>query len=552
MSKRIVVIISTFLLLTVLLSSCGGQTGPAGAGSENTGSESPGTTASSGSAAAGPERSRTVRLGTSYKPTTMDPNDLRNWSSTVHAFFTFETLIYTEHTASGYKPQLAKSWEITEDGKSWIFQLRDDVDFSNGDHFTADDVVYTVERVVSEADRLVYKSYYAPTMTDAEKIDEYTVKINFSEPFPDAGGAFVALFIINSKAHQEMGDDLFHNQLLYGTGPWILDEWVDGQFSKFHKNPNYWNKAGFDPYFDNVELNFIAEPSSAIAAHLSGTLDSYSANGGISMDMVSLYDGSEDRIELVEYETCTVYDMGLSFKEGSPWLDDKLREAFDICIDRQMIIDTIFGGTGASMPVGSLHKYMTGYDETLGTPEYDPDRARQLVAESTYDGRPIEFLIHPQIVQGEEVALALADMAIAVGINMVVKSEEFAVYTTRQNAGDYDIFLLSVSSGDGNPFRSLEQIIQNYNKPDVQNWPGHEELYALIEETMGEKGMDPARRAEYAKRINKFIFENRMPRIRLVYRNVVQAQNWGIAGIDYWPDGMLRYASVNWDPSKAK
>jgi ABC-type transport system substrate-binding protein len=407
-----------------------------------------------------------------------------------------------------------------------------------------------VERVVSN-DQLVFRTYYAPTLQSAEKIDEYTVKVNFSEPFPDAGNAFSALYIINSKAHKEMGDDLFHNQLLYGTGPWILDEWIDGQNSKFHKNPNYWNRAEYDPYFENVELVYIAEPSSAIAAHLSGTIDKYSANGGISMDMVPLYDGTEDRIELVEYETCTSYTMGLSFKEGSPWLDDKLREAFDLCIDRQTLIDTIFGGTGASMPVGSLHKYMIGYDESLGEPEYNPDRAKQLVAESTYDGRPIEILIHPQIIQGEEAALALVDMAKAVGINMVVKSEEFAVYTTRQNGGDYDLFIVSVSATDGNPFRSLEQIIQNYNKPEMQNWPRHQELFALIEETMGVKGMDTARRAEYAKQINKFMFENHLPTIKLIYRNAVQAQNRGLAGIDYWRDGLMNYAYVDWDPAKA-
>ena len=557
--RRIVVLFTVLSLLAVLFAGCGnGDTNNTGTNNTNTGTPAPGNTGSNTPAPsdtgsgtqAGPERSRTVNLGVGYRPTTMDPNDIRNWSSVVHAAFNFETLMHTEHTASGYKPRLAESWEINDNGTVWTFHLRKDVTFHNGDPFTADDVVCTVERVVSRED-LVYKMYYAPTMVGAEKVDDYTVKISFSQPNPDGNAAFTSLYIIPKNAYEELGDDLFHLQYSYGTGPWVLDEWIDGQNSRFHKNENYWGKDEYDSYFNEVVLHYISEPSSAIAAHLSGTIDAYAANGGVSMDLVSLYNGTEDRIELIRYETCTNYNMTLSFKEGSPWLDNNLRRAFDLSLDRQMIIDTIFGGSGATAPVGASHKAMIGYDESLGNPEFNPELAKQLVTESSYDGRPIELMIHNTLVQGEEVALAIADMAKAVGINMVVTMEEFAVFTTRQNEGQYDLNIVSVSSTDGTPYRALEQIIDNYNKPEVKNWDKAEELYALIRETIGEKGMDRERRAGYAQQINKFLFENSGPQIRLIYRNMTQAQNKGITGIDYWPDGLLNFSRVNWDPTLA-
>ncbi|MDR1205070.1 MAG: ABC transporter substrate-binding protein [Peptococcaceae bacterium] len=513
------------LFMLIVLAGCGGN-GSAGTAGEPGGN--------------GAERSRTVNIGCNYRPTTMDPHDLRNWSSTIHAMFTFENLIYSDH-AGKYMPRLAENWDVSEDGTTWTFNLRKGVSFHNGDAFDADDVVFTVERVVNNKD-LYYTGMYAPTMMAAERVDEYTVKIIFSEPNPDANNAFNSLYIISKETYEELGDSYFHDQYCYGTGPWVLDEWVDGQNSRFHKNPDYWNKAEYDPYFDEVVLQYISEDSSAIAAHLSGTLDMYATNGGISMDLVPLYNGTEDKIELFEYEADVAYQLALSFKEGSVWNDEKTRKAFDLALDRQAIVDTIFGGTGATIPVGYFHKIMVGYDDTLGHPEYDPERARQLLTESAYDGRPIEIMINNTTIQADDVALAVVDMANAIGFNFSFTKEELAVFTERQNDGRYDIYLLSMSQSD-RPFRNLERMMLNYNKHDYVN----EELYGIIRDTMGANGMDADRREELAKQANRIIFEEKAPTIVLIWKSMTQAQNRGITGIDYWPDGLLNFAYVDWE-----
>jgi ABC-type transport system substrate-binding protein len=535
-------------MVTMILVGCGTSSEKT-PGSEPTAPAS-GSTQSPGDAAA-PVRSKTVVIGTSYQPTSMDPNQTNNWGNMVNAHFVFDSLIRTDHNSTGFKPGLASSWEISKDGTTWTFHLRDDVKFTNGDPLTADDVVYTVQRVI-DSDVLVYKIFYCPTLIAAEKVDDYTVKVIFSEPFPenDAGNAFTNLFIINKKAHEELGDDLFNNQLMYGTGAWILDEWVDGQYTKFHKNPDYWDKANYDSYFDEVILQQIKEVSTAISAHVSGTLDVYAVGGGISPDNLVLYQGTEDKIDLIKYETNSNDYINFSFKEGSPWLDDNFRNAFSLAIDRQMIIDTIFSGY-ATLPVGASNPQMMDYDESLGNYKYDPELAKQLVADSSYDGREVSLMIMAGDANSQALALAIADMAKSVGINLVVDQEEFAVYAQKQGEGDYDSWMMAMSTTDGNPFRMYyERILDNYNKPDTFNWLKYSELEALVRESMGLKGMDSAKRAESGKRINKFIFENNVPFTRIVYRNLVQAQNKGITGIDYWLDGLLGYHHVDWDPSK--
>ena len=318
MSKRLIAFLSIILTLTLLVSCSGSNNGnDVGntAGTEATGTGGSSSPNSSGSGAAGgdsTERSRTVNIGCNYRPTTMDPHNLRNYSSIIHAMFTFETLLQNDHVG-GYHPWLAESWDIADDGLSWTFHLRQGISFQNGDAFNADDVVYTVERVVNNADDLSYRGQYAPNMIGADKIDEYTVKVIFEIPQPtiDAYGSFSSLYIISKETHEELGDSYFYDQYCYGTGPWLLDEWIDGQYSHFTKNEEYWNKSVFDSYFNEVYLHYIIEDSSAIAAHLTGTTDMYLCNGGINADLLSLYNGTEDRIEILEYETATAYHLNL-------------------------------------------------------------------------------------------------------------------------------------------------------------------------------------------------------------------------------------------------
>ena len=490
--------------------------------------------------AAGTERSRTVNLGMDGKLLSLDPHNFKDRDSELALRMTYETLVDSDHAGS-YYPLLAKDWDIAPDGTSWTFYLNEGILFHNGEPLTADDVVYSVERVTSRKGDLQFCAAYLPELVSAEKIDEYTVKINFSQPAPLVGAGFRSFMIIPQEAHQQYGDDLFYDQHQFGTGPWMFEEWVDGQFVHYFKNENYWNKAEFDSYFNEVYIRFLEETSSAIAAHIAGNVDTF-FTGSLSADAKAMYAGTESRIELVTYPTNRTNWFGLSFKEGSIWNDEKTRKAWDAAIDRQAMIDSFL--PNEIVPHGFFAPGVEGYDPNLPNPVYDPELAKQLLSESSYDGRPFTLMISADETMGEEKGLVLMDMVNSVGFNMNIDIVDFSTFSPRQQSGDYDIFLIQTGQGNGVPKRALQRIPGNFDHADYVN----PEMNEIINSYGAE--LDPDKRAEFARQANEMIFELKAPHISLLHTPQIQAINYGIVGLNLNPDGEYQFHYVDWDPSK--
>jgi peptide/nickel transport system substrate-binding protein len=254
-----------------------------------------------------------------------------------------------------------------------------------------------------------------------------------------------------------------------------------------------------------------------------------------------MYAGTEQKIELVEIPTNSAMWLGLSFKEGSIWNDENTRKAFDAAIDRRSIIDNILGR--GSVPIGYLSTGMVGFDETLGNPVYDPELAKELLANSSYDGREFTLLAPTAVTQGEEVSLAIADMVNSVGFNMKVELVDLSVFTPRQNGGDYDVFMIFTSFPDGIPKRQLGRIVINLDKSGYQN----DELSGYVNGFLGE--LNDTKRYDYAKAANRFIFEHKAPHLNLFCLDIVNAIDYGITGIDLWQDGLYNFTWVDYDPS---
>jgi peptide/nickel transport system substrate-binding protein len=549
MSKRFLILVSAFLAL-MMLASCGGasnNSNASGGGTTSGGASGSGTSGSgtSGDGAIKSERSRTFNFG--YRaPTQLDPNNLRNFTDEIAIRFSYEPIIYTPRDGTGYQPCLAKSWDIAPDGMSWTFYLRDDVTFNNGDPFSADDVVYTVERVINGVAELSFKNQYIPSLKEAEKIDDYTVKVSFTEPSPFAGNGFRALYIIPKKVHEEYGDAMFFDQgtdyFMVGTGPWLTVEWVDGQFIHYLKNHNYWNKANYDSYFEEVYTRHIAEATTGVAAHVAGDVDAYM---GIPLDYLKMYAGTEDRIEIINIPSNSWNNFGFKFGEGSMWHDKDVRWAFDLAIDRQGLIDSLYQGFAATVPYGYFgHPSMEGFDASLGMNQYDPDRARELLSNSTYDGRKFEMIVTGNTAEYEQLSMAIMDMLTSVGFNMEVSLEVLANFQARQAAGDYSVYMDGGSFPDGIVQRQLtNRMVNDSSKNEYVN----EELYDIIRTYF--KEVDATKRNELARTINHILTEEKAPHTPLLFKSAFCAQSYGITGIAYFADGLYAPTFVDWDPS---
>ena len=545
MSKRIVVICSVVLMLVMLFgcgspaaSNPGAGTAAPNATSNPSGPSDPGTPA-------GPERSKIVNIAFSEKPRTMDPHNSTDQGSETAVRMCYETLIYSDHLGQGYHPMLAESWEIAPDGTYWTFKLRQGVTFNNGEPFDADDVVCTFERLIERGDELGQAMTQWADLESVEKIDQYTVRVNYTQPYPVAGNAYRGTYIIPNEAYEEYGDDLFNLQYMYGTGPWIMEEWVDGQYAHYTKNPNYWDKENYDPYFEEVYIRHVSEPSTAVAAHLTGDIDVYCPSGGIDHDLLPLYNGTEQTTEIFGMNTNFNMYMQFQMKEGSPWTDFDVRRAFNASIDRQLIIDAVLGG--GKMPIGIYAEGVVGYDNTIDPYEYDPELARQLLADSSYDGREIELMSYPNMPKAEEVCLSIADMANQVGFNMTVKVEESGVFNTRRQTGEYDVFAGHVAFPDGMCYRQLNtNILNDVYKNNYKN----EELFDAVRHYNTE--MDDALRNGYAQQANRLIRDELAPQTVFAHLNVTYARNYGVVGVDFYPDGMFNFAKVDYDPADVR
>ena len=242
-----------------------------------------------------------------------------------------------------------------------------------------------------------------------------------------------AIDIIQKAQWEAEGVEAFNQQHFVGTGPWVFDQWIDGQYVHVTKNPSYW--GGFDSYYDDVYLRFVLEASTAIAAHKNGDVQAYIASSGIAADNLSLYDGTAGDIDLVSINTGTVQYFGFQCGEGSVFSDKNVRLAFAHAIDRQSIADYIFGGaasTAASFAVESV----IGYSEDAVYYEYDPDLAKEYLANSAYQGEPVVLVSNTGTSKSQESLLAVSDMLNEAGFKSSVEIVESAALTDLRATGD--------------------------------------------------------------------------------------------------------------------
>lgn len=549
MTKRIVTIISAILVL-LLLASCGNSGTPSNEGaSPNGGSSSSGggTTSgggtSSGGATTGPERSRTVSFAYGSKPQSMNPFDYNDNEAVISFNMYMQTLMMSDH-AGNFSPMLATSWDIAPDATYWIFSLREDVYFHNGQHFDADDVVFSFQYLIDRRDEVAVLMLYLPQLASVEKLDQYKVKVGFSSPviFPTAATAFTDFYIAPHSAYEEFGDDMFLVQNSYGTGPWIIQDWIDGQYTRYTKNENYWDKANYDSYFNEVYYNHSSEPSTLGAAVLSGDLNVYAPYGGVDADLLPMFDSVRDKIDVINIDTNTTRVLVMNLAPSSPFSDINFRKAFSMAIDRQLIIDQILGG--GNYPHHFFHSSVPGYDTGHDAYPYDPELAKEYLAKSNYHGEEIIYMGNYNVPKPEEVALAIKDMVSKIGINMSVQIIDVGIWFERRNKGDYDVSTGQLAFSNG----STGWFYGTFIKNDLDHTTYYNaDLFSQIDKYL--QNLDDASRLKQVTDIIRVVEDDYAPLVPLAHLCPFYAVEKGITGVSYYPDGMMNFRFIDYDPS---
>ena len=295
-----------------------------------------------------------------------------------------------------YKGLLAESWTVP-DQNTIIFKIRQGLMFQDkpgvmaGRELTAEDVAYSYNRNLSSGNML---SFYAP-FTTITATDKYTVEIKLSSWVPDWTWKIGTYrFYPYPRELVEAGIGDWQNHIGIGTGPFMLEDFVEGSSVTYVKNPNYWDSYVYNdkkyeiPFVDRIVKTLIEEPAILIASLRTGKIDIMDSVGS---QYVQTLKETSPEIELIEALEARGYLVGMRL-DREPFDDARVRLAMNMAIDRQSVIDKVWDGKGSILNF----PYHSNLPETLYTPleklprstqeqfEYNPERARQLLAEAGY------------------------------------------------------------------------------------------------------------------------------------------------------------------------
>ncbi|WP_336058112.1 ABC transporter substrate-binding protein [Nitratireductor sp. CH_MIT9313-5] len=334
-------------------------------------------------------------------------------------------------------PQLAKEWEVSEDGLTYTFKLHENVKWHDGEPFTSADVVFSADQFLRETHaRLRTSLEHVESITAP---DDYTVVFKLKQPF----GPFLGIFEVGTMPmipkHIYEGTDYKTNEANntpIGTGPFKFKEWVKGSHILLTKNEDYYEEG--KPYLDEIYWHVIPDAASRAVAYETGVVDILPGGSIENFDVprITAMDNTCVTDKGWEYFGPLSW-MWLNNREG-PTADKRFRQAVMYAMDREFAKSALWNDLGkvATGPVSSSTRF---YTDDVNTYEYNPDKAKELLEEMGYDGETVRLLPLPYGETWQRWAEAVKQNLGEVGINVEIVSTDVAGWNQKLAEWDYDM-----------------------------------------------------------------------------------------------------------------
>jgi peptide/nickel transport system substrate-binding protein len=326
----------------------------------------------------------------------------------------FDQLV--EVNGSDLEPGLAKSWDTSDDGKTWTFHLRD-AKFSNGDPVTAEDVKFSIERFADPKINTNYATLGA-SIDSVDVIDDHTAQINLNR----VDGAFldnIAMFaaaIVPKKVVEDVGDKAFADNPV-GSGPFMVKDYKRGQHTILVRNPNYWREG--QPYLDEIDFEFVPDSNTRTLELRSGEVDVADAIPYNQVESLDAADGIS-----VEVADSLKWDSIFLDTQKPPLDEVEVRQALAYATPTQQILDAVlFGNAQVANSQIPRVKY---WDDSIDPYPYDIDKAKELLGQSSVpDGFDIELQIPSgDAVEKQEAEIIKSEWA-KIGVNVTIVPRDF-------------------------------------------------------------------------------------------------------------------------------
>lgn len=435
--------LTVILLFTLLLvAACGGDSGSDnndgddinGGATEASSTSAPESStdaeeASSGSGSGKPE----LTIGWLGDFGSLDPAKMVDTLATEMGYKIYSSLVRIKPgTVDEIVGDLAEEWEISADGLVYTFNLREDAVWHHDyGPVTAEDVRFSFLRHKDEA---VGSQFIGEgeNIQDITVVDDHTVEITMVEPYPGFLKEFAAYrpgFIVNEQALADRGDR--YNEQPVGSGPYILENWSPRERVDLVRNDDYYGNAG---NFERVSyVQFIEEATQEIALER-GEIDIAYFFDPETQARVT----NHDELESKSITGPRTYYLQLN-EEHEPFNDVRVRLALWLAIDKDLLVEAVLKGQGEPTDT-LLNPHVFGrLDERAN--EYDPERAKQLLAEAGYpDGFEFSLLTY----DGElipQIGVAIQGMWSEIGVNAEITQREWAQHVELRTAGNFDVAL---------------------------------------------------------------------------------------------------------------
>ncbi|HEY0917643.1 ABC transporter substrate-binding protein [Devosia sp.] len=450
-----------------------------------------------------------------------------------------ETLVQMNAETAEIEPLLAERWEVSGDNLTWTFHLRQGVSFHDGSPLTAQDVVASISRIINPSAGMG-RANDLREIKQITAVDDHTVQIVTAAP---SGTLLRALAldsasVLSAASIEKFGDQLGWNPV--GTGPFKYDSHVAEQSVRVVRNDAYWGEA---PKVEAVNFITVPEATTRLTMLETGEADIIVDVPGFEVDRLRNTDG----IELIERSNTRLGHIGIN--TAQPPFDNVLvRQALNFAVDRQAIVSGILRGVG--VPADSIiASTVIGY-APQNLYSYDPDRARQLLAEA---GHPNGFTTTIRTPQGRyymdrETVIGVQAQLAAVGITANVEVIDWSTYLSvlRKPAGENDtaLYLLGWETGTADISQILNTVFDSANVPP-NGWNTmfykNAEVDALRAQIAQE--IDQSRRMQLAAQVQELIMKD-APWVPLYSYVQVTAHDAALHGVEYLATDIYRFKNA--------
>jgi peptide/nickel transport system substrate-binding protein len=482
-----------------------------------------------------------LRIGLAADVTSLDPHYVNLAPNNDVAWHVFDALVHVDANAR-LIPGLAVSWRAI-DPTTWEFKLRKGVKFHDGSDFSAEDVMFSLERPATLAASPGPFTGFVKPISAKKIVDPWTIQLKTARPYAMLPYDLDSIFIVSKKAATGASTEDFNSgKAAIGTGPYKLRRFVRGDRIELERNDAYWGgQNGKLAAWDKVTLRILPADTARIAALLAGDLDAI--ENIPTADLTRLKANPNFRLEqkiswrtmLLVMDQYRDHPPGLSDKSGkplakNPFKDARVRLAISKAINRKAIVERVM--EGYAIAAGNLvSPPVFGHVDALKPETYDPEAAKKLLAEAGYpDG--FALTLHApnnRYVNDEQIAQAVAQMLARVGIRTKVETMPASVYFGKARAGEFAFALLGWGSFSGDlALRALAATPDADKGYGAWNWGrySNRRVDALLEQ--GFATLDEKKREALARQAATLALKD-VPVILLHHQIASWAMKKGIA-----------------------